>query len=123
MFSEGHLCLQLAAVTLAEDADAAGGLDVDLSFAGATDVSRCGKLAALEALLATWYRHPAAGGRNKVRSLPWLSLGSLVEKGRDCIEHAQNGDDPSIPYGAAVFLVGRLPFQPPLRVCCVLPAD
>jgi len=59
--------LQLAKLALGEDADEAGGLDIDLSFASATDVSRCGKLAALETLLATWYRHPAAGGRNKAR--------------------------------------------------------
>lgn len=58
---------QLAALALGEDAEEAGGLDVDISFASATDVSRCGKLAALETLLATWYRQTAAGGRNKVR--------------------------------------------------------
>ena len=61
------MTLQLAELALGEDADEAGGLDVDMAFASATDVSRGGKLAALDALLATWYRHPAIGGRNKAR--------------------------------------------------------
>ena len=39
-----------------------------MAFASAADVSRCGKLAALEALLETWYRHPETGGRNKARN-------------------------------------------------------
>ena len=58
---------QLAALALGDDAEEAGGLDVDPAFAAVTDVSRCGKLAALEALLGTWYRHPETGGRNKAR--------------------------------------------------------
>jgi hypothetical protein len=60
----------VAALALGDDVEEAGGVDVDVAFATVTDVSRCGKLAALEALLATWYHQPVTGARNKARKMP-----------------------------------------------------
>ena len=60
-------CVEVAALALGDDVEEAGGVDVDVAFGSVTDVSRCGKLAALDALLSTWYHQPVTGARNKAR--------------------------------------------------------
>ena len=70
---------EVAAMALGEDAHLVGGTDCDAAFRDVSDASRCGKLAALDELLALWHA-PQAGARNKVQ------LGCQVPMSRSRIE-------------------------------------